>query len=150
MRDKLIKYQLIKPDWTMSEMTVGNLPNEFKDTVKLMRAKCYASAATYRSTRSYLEKRDLVDNYLLDSKLSVEEIGSIYAEHHGTSLDNGIKLAQFKIGELTSLHKHIHKILIETDLKIETAKTVSEVVSLYNLAQVSLGMHNAFDITTML
>jgi hypothetical protein len=149
-RDKLIKYKLIKPDWAISQLAVGDLPNEFKDTVKLMRAKCYASAAIHRSTRSYLEKRDLVENYLLDSQLTIEQIGAIYSKHHNVNSADGVKLAQFKVDELQSLRRHIHTILIETNLKIEVAKTVSEVVDLYNLTQVSLGMHNAFDITTML
>lgn len=149
-KNKIINYQLIKPEWSVSSMTVGDLPPEFKSTVQLMRAKCYASAALHRSTRSYLEKRDLVDNYLLDSRLSIEEIGSIYAKHHGVSDANGIKLAQFKINELESLHKSIHKILIEVNLKFETSTDINEIVEIYDQTQVSLGMHNAFDITTML
>jgi hypothetical protein len=128
----------------------GELPVEFRDSVKLMRSKCYASAQIHGSIRVYTERKGLIENPLLSTNLNINRIGELYSKQHNVSLDEGCKLAQFKIDELVSLQSHIQTAQIEAELALESATTVEQVLEIYRLAQLGLGMHNAFNIARML
>ena len=52
--------------------------------------------------------------------------------------------------ELKFMEHYIYGLQIETELQLLEAKTVEQVLDIYWTAQKSLGMVNAFDITTML
>ena len=143
-------YKLIKPDWSLPGIDYGPVPAEFQVAVKLMRAKCYASANIATSVRVYQERKALIENPLLDTRLDITAIGNIYAKQHNLNYVEGLKLARFKIDELLSLQTHIQVTQIESELALESAQTVDQVVELYRVTQLGLGMHNAFDITKML
>ena len=148
--EELKNYKLTKGIWSLTAFGYKDLPDEFFDTVRLMRAKCYAAASIHTTTRFYKEKHGLVENPLMTPDLDRETVISIFQHSCNLSREEADKFSTFKLEELKSIEKNVFSLQLETELRLTEASSVEQVVDIYQTMQKSLGMVNAYDITKML
>lgn len=144
-----INYKLIKSQ-TSAEFETGDLPSEFVQRVKLMRAKCYAEHCINSTVGFVMEKMGLYDNPLLADNINTGDIVDIYAQQLAIDNQQAEKLLQFKRSELTSLQNSLKLRQIEAELSLSVCTTVDEVLTVYHTCQTNLGVITPFDIKKML
>lgn len=143
-------YRLAKKRWILNSFYYNDLPDEFKDKVKLMRAQCFALMGMHSHVTFYKEKHDLYHNPLLEPNLDSDALTGIFQRQFDLNRDSARKLAEFKRAERVANLNYITELQIEMELAISNFTAVDEVVDYYNTINRLLGMPNAYDITNIL
>jgi hypothetical protein len=122
-------YRLI----SQADQTIGvnDLPKEFADTVKLMRAKCYAMFSVITNIEIMKEQFDLTNNPIVHT--SADQIAEVYQAHLGINNTQAHELIKFKQAEIKSCLERINLAEIEAELLLINATTLAEVHTQYNL-----------------
>lgn len=143
-------YQLVKSS-SGNNLELGNLPDEFKGIVQLLRAKCYAIATITSSIRFQIEKGGLFLNPLIDTSLDINKLANIYQRQCNISFNDAKKLVQFKQDELVTLSQTLKYEQIEAELIINNATSVDEVLLQNSIIQSRMGLKdNVFNIASIL
>lgn len=142
-----LNYKLIKSN---TDFETEDLPTEFVEKVKVMRAKCYAEHSINSTVNFIMEKMGLYDNPLLSDNITDSDIQDIYSKQLKIDQQQANKLLQFKRSELIVLLNSLKLRQIEAEVGLSVCDTVEEVVDVYQSCQTNLGVITPFDIKKML
>lgn len=125
---------------TETPVTIGieELPSEFVAEVKLARAQCYATQLINGSVNWALEKNGLYDNPIMDPGITVDQLAEIYQRRQAISAADARKLVEFKQSEHCSKISYLRSVQVDAELAVINARTVEDVVAVYNATMKSL------------
>lgn len=85
------------------------------------------------------EKNGLVENPLYDPMIEPDRVAKIIAAQHNISVQDAIKLQEFKAQEHSIALRNLRYTQIEAEMAIIQAPTAERVVEVYKSAMVSFG-----------
>lgn len=121
-------YRLVKPHG-LPELTFEDLPNQYKEEIKVERAKCYAMSAIIDSVAFNREKQDLIHNPYLG--VEDEKIIKLYKKYLGTDDAVSQRLLKFKKDEIDFGLQSLQLAEIEVELALSNATTFKEVNEIF-------------------
>jgi hypothetical protein len=138
--DEFKKYRLIKSKEGLNNLKLGNLPTEYVDEVKLLRAKCYSLWTVINSVAYSREKLDAINNPILTA--NTEDLVKLYQRIHNLNETDARKLVKFKKEEIESDLSRLSLIEIEAEACLLKATTVEEVLAQNQLNCTWLATHS--------
>ena len=132
------QYQLVYSQ-ADAKFDTDALAAEFVDHIKLERARCYATQLVHSAAQWVAEKNGLVENPLYDPMLEPDRVAKIIAAQHNISVQDAIKLQEFKAQEHSIALRNLRYTQIEAEMAIIQSPTAEHVVDVYKSAMVSFG-----------
>jgi hypothetical protein len=131
--DSLPKYHKdYSLNFSFSDRTMFNIvpiANEYKDIIRLTRAKCYALSILNNLVDRAMERNGVVDHPLFDPHVIDSDIIEIYQRRLNLDKQTAEKLLKFNKDEHSINIRNIRNIQIECELAIVNATTVDAVIN---------------------
>jgi hypothetical protein len=112
-----------------SKFNIIPLSKEYRDIVRLARAKCYSLSITNNLTDRAMERNGVVNHPLFDPHINDSDIIEIYQRRLNLDVLSAEKLLKFNKDEHSVNIRNIRNIQIEGELAIVNSSTVEEVIS---------------------
>jgi len=131
-------------------LRVIDLPDEFVNTVRLMRAKCYVMWSIINNIEIQKEKFDLVSNPIANTDIDINKLSAIFETQLGITQQDSKKLIQFKRDEILQNLEYLNLAEIRAELILSQATTVDEVTAYFELVKTELMMTQAIILDKLL
>lgn len=141
-RDLVKQYRLVH-SISDNKFVEDTLAEEFREHLKLERAKCYSMHTLNNTCHWVAEKNGLVNNLWFTPLLEPERVIEIVAAQQSIAYQDAANLYTFKREEYVNEMRKLHYAQLEAELATINAKTVEEVLEIFKTTSILLGRTRA-------